>query len=129
MNRICWYLQGIEDNGLVFNPYKRMVVDFYVDAYVEEIWGHENPQDTICEKIRTVFVLIFYNCPLLWVSNSQTEMPLSTFNYEYVLLSQYIRDLLPLKCLIKEVIDTLGMDDEKLKFVSSFIFMRKRMVL
>ena len=34
-------------------------------------------------------------------------------------LSHYVRDLLPLESLIKEVIDNLGIDSEKLKFVSS----------
>ena len=46
-------------------------------------------------------------------------MALSTIHYEYVALSHSIRALLPLKILIKEVIDNLGIDIEKLKFVSS----------
>ena len=36
-------------------------------------------------------------------------------------LSHSVRALLPLKSLIKEVIDNLGIDSEKLKFVSSSI--------
>ena len=27
VKRICWYLQGTKDNGLVFNPPKKLVVD------------------------------------------------------------------------------------------------------
>ena len=34
-------------------------------------------------------------------------------------LSHSVRSLVPLKSLIKEVIDNLGIDSEKLKFVSS----------
>ena len=33
--RICKYLQGTKDNGLVFNPSKKLVVDFYADAYFQ----------------------------------------------------------------------------------------------
>ena len=33
-------------------------------------------------------------------------------------LSHSVRELLPLKSIIKEVIDNLGIDSEKLKFVS-----------
>ena len=29
---ICWYLRGANDNDLVFNPSKKLVVDFYADA-------------------------------------------------------------------------------------------------
>ena len=36
-----------------------------------------------------------------------------------MVLSHSIRALLPLKSLIKEVIDNMGIDNEKLKFVSS----------
>ena len=31
VKRICRYLQGIKDNGLVFNPSKKLVVDCYAD--------------------------------------------------------------------------------------------------
>ena len=63
-------------------------------------------------------MVTFANCPLLWVSKLQTEIALSTLNSEYVALSHSVRALLPLKSLIKEVIDNLGINCENLKFVS-----------
>ena len=60
MERICRYLQGIKDNGLVFNPYKKRLVDCYADSDFEGLWGHENPQYPICDRSRTVFVISFY---------------------------------------------------------------------
>ena len=53
------------------------------------------------------------------MSKLQTGIALSTLHPEYVALSNSVRVLLPLKILIKEVIDNLGIDSEDLKFVSS----------
>ena len=53
------------------------------------------------------------------MSKLQTEIAISTIHSEYVVLSHSVRALLPLKSLIKEVIDNLGIDCENLKFVSS----------
>ena len=120
VKRICRYLQGTNNNGLVFNPYKKLVVDCYVDADFAGLWGHENPQDPICARSRTRFVVTFANLPLLWMSKLHTEIGLSTLNSEYVALSHSVIALSPLKSLIKEVIDNLGIDNEKLKFVSIY---------
>ena len=70
VKRICRYLQDTKDNGLVFNPSKKLVVDCYADAYFSELWGHEDPQDPICDRSRTGFVVTFSKCPLLWVSKT-----------------------------------------------------------
>ena len=118
MKRIFRYLQGTKDNGLVFNPSKKMVVGCYADADFVGLWGHENPQDAIFAGSRTGFVVTFVNFPLLWVSKIQTDISLSTLLSEYVALSHSVRALLTLKSLIKEVIDNLGIDSENLKFVS-----------
>ena len=67
MKRICWYLQGTKDNGLVFNPSNKVVVDCYDDADFAGLWGHEDRQDPIFARSRTGFVVNFYNFPLLWV--------------------------------------------------------------
>ena len=53
------------------------------------------------------------------MSKLQTEIAISALNSEYMELYHSVRSLLPLKSLIKEVIDNLGIDSEKLKFVSS----------
>ena len=68
MKRICRYLQGNKDNGLVFNHSKKLVANCYADADFAGLWGHENPQDPICARSRTAFVVNFANCPLLHVS-------------------------------------------------------------
>ena len=98
------------------------MVGCYADADFAGLWGHENTKDPICDRSRTGFVLTFDNCPLLWVSKLQAEIALYTLHYNYVALSHSVRALLPLKILIKEVIDNLGIDSENLKFVSSSTF-------
>ena len=112
------YLQGTNYNGLVFNTSKKLVLDCYADAYFAGIWGHQNTQDYIFVSSRTGFVVTFDNCPILWVSKPQTNIALSTLYSEYVELSHYVRALLPLKSLIKEVIDNSVIDSDKLRFVS-----------
>ena len=119
VKRICRYLHGTKENGLVFNPSKKLVVDCYADADFAGLWGHEYHQDPIFARSKTGFVVTFANFPLLWVSKLQTEIDFSTLHSDYVLLSHFVRALLPLKSLIKEVIDNLFIDIEKLKFVSS----------
>ena len=53
------------------------------------------------------------------MSKLQTYIALSTLHYEYVVLYHSVRALLTLKSLIKEIIDNLGIDSKKMKFVSS----------
>ena len=95
------------------------MVDCYADAYFVGLWGHENTQDPICARNINGFVVTFDDCPLLWVSKIQTENSLSTLHSQYVALYHSVRALLPLKSLINEVIEKLGIDSKKLKFVSS----------
>ena len=94
------------------------MVDFYADEYFVGQRRHENPQDSIFAKSRNVFVVTFANCPLLWVSKLNTEIYIFNLHLDYVQLSHSVRTLLPLKIIIKEVIYNLGIDSEKLKFVS-----------
>ena len=95
------------------------MVDCYADADFAGLWGHEDPQDPICARSRNGFVVTFSKCPLLWLSKLKTEIALSTLHSEYVTFSHSVIEVLPLKSLIKEVIDNLGIDSENLKFVSN----------
>ena len=103
----------------MFNLSKSIVVDCYSDADSAGLWGHENPQYPICARSRNVFVTIFDNCALLWVSKLQKYIYLYTLHSEFVALSHSVRYLFPLKSLIKEVIENSVIDFEMLKFVSS----------
>ena len=104
---------------MVFNSPNKIVVDYYVDVGFSLLWGHDNPQDPIFNKGRNGFVVKFSNCPILWVSNLQTNLGIYTFRSGYVSLSCSVRDLLPLKSIINEIIDNFGIDIYKLRFVSS----------
>jgi hypothetical protein len=89
-------------------PNKELAVDCYVDADFAGLWNHEDDQDPLCVKSRTGYVLMLANCPLVWVSKLQTEVAVSTMEAEYVALSQAMRDLIPLRELVKEVSVALG---------------------
>ena len=85
-------------------------MNFYVDAYFSGLWVHDNPQDLICYNSRTGFVVTFPNCTILWVSKIKRDIYLSILNSDYVVFYHSVRELLPLKILIKEVVDNLGIN-------------------
>ena len=59
VKRICRYIQGTKENGLVFNPSNKLVTDCYSDTDSAGLWGHEDPQDPICSRSRTDFAVSF----------------------------------------------------------------------
>ena len=65
VNRIFCYHQGNNDNGLVFNPSKKLVMDCYNDSDFVGLCVHEDPQDLICARNRIGFVVNFAICSLL----------------------------------------------------------------
>jgi hypothetical protein len=63
----------------------------------------EDKQDPISVKSRTGYVIMYRGAPLLWVSKMQTQIALSTMEAEYIALSQSMRDLIPIREVLKEI--------------------------
>ena len=106
--RICRYLKGTRDDGLIFQPGSELKVDCYVDADFGGLFGVEDPADPSCAKSRTGYVIMLANCPLIWASKLQNTIALSTQNAEYVALSQSLRELVAIRELILDLVGTLG---------------------
>ena len=122
IKRICQYLGGTQDKGLLFKPSKKMELDLYVDADFAGLWGHEHDQDPMCVKSRTGYLITLGVCPVMWVSKLQTEIALSTLESEYIALSQALRDLVPMRRLLQEVGTKMNLDFAKPALVHSTIF-------
>ena len=120
--RIIKYLQGTKDRGFVFRPTKDWKLNYYVDADFCGLWGSEDPNDPVVAKSRTGFVIMFAGCPLFWKSTLQTETSLSTMMAEYVALSTAMRELLPLKRLVKAIAKIVTGDDDVKIVTKSDVF-------
>jgi hypothetical protein len=116
--RICRYLKGTQGDGLMFQPSKEFKVDCYVDADFAGLYGVEDVHDPVCAKSRTGYVMTISDCPLMWVSKLQTEIALSTQHSEYVALSTSCRDLLPIKRLVHELMETLDVTKQGLTYTT-----------
>ena len=108
VKQICRYLQGTKTKSLILKPSKQLKVDCFVDADFAGQWNVENPEDPLCVKSRTGYVLLVGNCPVHWVSKLQSEISVSTMDVEYISLSTGMRDLIPLCTLVDEVKDLIG---------------------
>ena len=82
--------------GLILKPSKQLTVDCFVDADFAGQWNVENPEDPLCVKSQTGYVLFVGNCPVQWVSKLQSEISVSMMEAEYISLSMAMRDLIPL---------------------------------
>jgi hypothetical protein len=78
-------------------------VDCYVDANFAGLFSTEDKQDPTSVKSQTGYMILFQGAPLLWVSKMQTQIALSTMEAEYIALSQSMRDLIPIREVLKEI--------------------------
>ena len=103
IKRILRYLQRTKDKGLELKPNSEHRVDCYVDADFAGTFGSEDPNHPESVKTRTGYIILYLGSPLLWVSKLQTQIALSTMEAEYVALSQSMRDLIPIREVLKEI--------------------------
>jgi hypothetical protein len=104
--RIVQYLKGTSDKGYFLHPSQNKTLDCYVDADFAGNWTPLTSQDPASVKSQTGYVILIANCLMLWASKLQTEVALSTTEAEYIALSQAMRDLIPLRALLQDIIST-----------------------
>ena len=103
VKRILRYLKKTKTNGLILKPGTDLRVDCYVDADFGGLFSVEDKQDPVSVKSRTGYVITYRGAPLMWASKMQTQVALSTMEAEYIALSQSMRDLIPIREILKEV--------------------------
>jgi hypothetical protein len=101
--RICKYLLGSRDKGLILNPTDHSF-ECYADADFCGLWEHASClEDPSTAKSRTGYVILYAGCPLIWASKLQGETALSTTEAEYIALSTALRETIPMMNLVMEM--------------------------
>jgi hypothetical protein len=103
VKRILRYLKGTADKGIILKPNKSNNIDCHVDLDFAGLFGVEDGLKPICAKSRTGYVIKFCDVPIIWVSKMQTQIALSTMEAEYIALSQSMRDFIPIREILKEI--------------------------
>jgi hypothetical protein len=67
-------------------------------------------------------VITLGGCPISWSSKLQTEIASSTTELEFVALSQAMRELLPARRLLKEIITKMNLSADDLVVIKSTVF-------
>ena len=96
IKRIGRYLLGTKDRGVIFKPDTSMGVQYYVDANFAGGWTKADADNAENVLSRTDFVIFYAGCPLLWTSQLQTEITLSSAEAEYIALSTALREVISL---------------------------------
>ena len=104
---IVCYLSCTIDQGTIVTPTGNLNLDCYVDADFASLHQRDPDRSPSSAKSRTGFIIMLGGCPILWKSQLQTEVSLSTLEAEYSALSMSMRTLLPLRSLLLEVINGL----------------------
>jgi len=113
INRICRYLLGTMDKGIVFRPDHSRGLECHVDADFAGGWtgGDSTNPETVLS--RTGFVISYAGCPIYWQSKLQSEIALSTTEAEYIALSMAMREVLPFLNLMSEISAFLPVNNNK----------------
>eukprot|EP00957_Ditylum_brightwellii_P017230 1298674-Ditylum_brightwellii.AAC.1 len=67
-------------------------LEVYVDALFADDWEQSWSNDPKSVISRTGYVIKYANCPIVWMSNLQSEIAMSTTESEYIALSQAMRE-------------------------------------
>jgi hypothetical protein len=96
-------LKGTVDKGIILKPTENKF-KVYVDADFGGLWDKEKALDhPITSKSRTGYVVTYADCPIIWASQLQSEIALSTTEAECLALSTSLRNTIPIMRLVKEL--------------------------
>ena len=107
---------------MILTPTNEIKLHCFVDADFAGLWLYEDPHDPVCVRSRTGYVMTFSGVPIIWKSKLQTKTALITMEAEYIALSITIREMLPLRELIIEVCDSIGLEMKEISTMHNTIW-------
>ena len=84
----------------------------YVDADFSGNWHKEDATDKTTARSRHGYIIKYMNCAIVWKSQLQHEIALSSTESEYTGLSYALREVIPIMNLLREMAD--------LKYISNY---------
>jgi hypothetical protein len=97
------YLLHTRDKGIILKPSLKFSLDAYVDSDFAGTWHRRFAHLRDSALSRTGFIITFCGAPIYWKSKLQTEIALSTTEAEYHALSSCLRELIPMRAILKEL--------------------------
>ena len=97
------YLKGTRNKGTIIKPDKSRGLEVHVDADFAGNWDPNKTQDRDTACSRHGYVISYMGCPILWKSQLQGEISLSSTESEYNGLSYALQDAIPIMELLKEM--------------------------
>jgi hypothetical protein len=97
-------LKGTKDKGILLKPDESNKIDCHVDSGFAGLFVVEDEPKPICATSRAGSVMKNCDVLILRVSQMQTQIAFSTMEAEYNALSQYMRDLISIREILKEVV-------------------------
>ena len=104
VKRIGRYLKGTQEKGLITKPDSSDHLSLHVDAAFAGDWDKEiAATDPVTAQSRHGYILRYCGIPILWASQLQSIIALSTTEAEYVALSKALQDTLPVVWILQEM--------------------------
>ena len=97
------YLKGTKDKGTILRPNRDKGLEVFVDADFAGNWDPNEYEDCDTARSRHGYYITYAGCPILWKSQLQTEVALSSTESEYTGLSYALRDAIPIMNLFQEM--------------------------
>ena len=103
---ILHYLKRTRDKRIIIKPQEMVFnLNLYVDADFCGLFGREDPYDQNSVRSRTGYIAMLCGWPIIWKSQLQRHLSQSTLEAEYFALLAALPVFLPLKKLIKEMVN------------------------
>jgi hypothetical protein len=98
------YLAGTRDEGTIFQPDTDAGLEVFVDADFAGNWDKSSPTiDRDTARSRHGYIIRYMGCPIVWKSQLQTEIALSSTESEYTGMSYALRETIPIMEILKEM--------------------------
>ncbi len=97
------YLRETKKYGTILRPVKGKDLELYVDADFSGNWDANETWDRDTARSRHGYIIKYEGCAIMWKSQMQTEIALSSTESEYTGLSYGLRDVIPIMRLLKEM--------------------------
>ena len=108
--RIVRYLHCLASVEMFYNLNLKCSLQVCTDIDFIELWLKEIALDPNSILSRIWFAIMLFGCFLFWISKLETEIALSITKAECIIISQKLRNVIPLINLMNELIPAIDFD-------------------